>query len=86
MALINCPDCGSDVSDQAAACPKCARPINKQATIETPRTNRSVAGGVAIVSIAMLLAAFVFRHVVPLIGAAWIVVVIIMFRWYYRDE
>jgi hypothetical protein len=27
MALVRCPDCGSEVSDQAAACPQCARPI-----------------------------------------------------------
>ena len=27
MALIQCPDCGVDVSDRAAACPKCACPI-----------------------------------------------------------
>lgn len=27
MALINCPDCGTEVSDAAEACPKCARPI-----------------------------------------------------------
>lgn len=27
MALINCPDCGTEVSDAATACPKCARPI-----------------------------------------------------------
>ena len=26
MALIACPDCGSQVSDLAAACPKCGRP------------------------------------------------------------
>ena len=29
MALINCPDCGSEVSDRAAMCPKCACPIAK---------------------------------------------------------
>lgn len=29
MALINCPDCGTEVSDAAAACPKCARPITR---------------------------------------------------------
>lgn len=28
MALISCPDCGTQVSDAAAACPKCARPIS----------------------------------------------------------
>ena len=27
MALIRCPDCRSDVSDIAPACPKCGRPI-----------------------------------------------------------
>lgn len=27
MALIDCPDCATRISDQAAACPQCARPI-----------------------------------------------------------
>jgi len=27
MALITCPDCGREVSDQATACPQCARPL-----------------------------------------------------------
>lgn len=27
MALIKCPDCARDVSDQAPACPNCGRPI-----------------------------------------------------------
>jgi hypothetical protein len=26
MALLRCPDCGRDVSDQAPACPGCGRP------------------------------------------------------------
>ena len=26
MALIKCPDCGEEFSDQAAACPNCGRP------------------------------------------------------------
>ena len=29
MALINCPECGRQVSDQAAACPECGYPIRK---------------------------------------------------------
>lgn len=29
MALINCPDCSSSVSDQAASCVKCGRPIRR---------------------------------------------------------
>jgi len=27
MALISCPDCQTDISDLAAACPKCGRPL-----------------------------------------------------------
>jgi hypothetical protein len=27
MPLIKCPDCGTDVSDRAVACPKCAAPL-----------------------------------------------------------
>lgn len=30
MALIKCPDCGTEVSDSAAACPKCARVISQR--------------------------------------------------------
>lgn len=26
MALITCPDCNTEMSDQAPACPKCGRP------------------------------------------------------------
>ena len=27
MALIKCPECGTEVSDKAAACPRCGNPI-----------------------------------------------------------
>lgn len=29
MALVYCPECGTQSSDQAIACPKCAYPISK---------------------------------------------------------
>ncbi|MBQ6257295.1 MAG: zinc ribbon domain-containing protein [Clostridia bacterium] len=32
MALINCPECGKKVSDQAVACPDCGYPIAKANT------------------------------------------------------
>jgi uncharacterized membrane protein YvbJ len=32
MALIRCPECGTEVSDKAEECPKCAYPINKTYT------------------------------------------------------
>src|SRR5262245_16623393 len=30
MALINCPECGKEISDQAVACPECAYPLQQQ--------------------------------------------------------
>lgn len=42
MALISCPDCSTEVSDMAAACPKCARPIaSQQSTIVNMREPES---------------------------------------------
>lgn len=29
MALINCPECGKEISDKAASCPNCGLPIEK---------------------------------------------------------
>lgn len=29
MALINCPECGKEISDKAASCPNCGNPINQ---------------------------------------------------------
>lgn len=39
MALINCPECGKQVSDRAASCPVCGCPIN--ATAAVPQIDRS---------------------------------------------
>lgn len=30
MALFNCPECGKEISDKAAACPHCGCPVSKQ--------------------------------------------------------
>jgi DNA-directed RNA polymerase subunit RPC12/RpoP len=30
MALVTCPECGTEVSDQAKACPKCGAPVGKK--------------------------------------------------------
>ena len=34
MALIECPECGREVSDKARACPKCACPLRRVQLIE----------------------------------------------------
>jgi hypothetical protein len=35
MALITCPDCKSECSDQAPACPKCGRPLGGEKSVLT---------------------------------------------------
>ena len=37
MALIDCPDCGKNVSDSAPACPNCGRPIAKASAPPPPQ-------------------------------------------------
>ena len=34
MALITCPECGREISDQATSCPNCGYPINNTATVQ----------------------------------------------------
>jgi hypothetical protein len=70
MPLIRCPDCGTEVSDQAAACIKCGRPIG--AAKQPDPTARNPAGSlprwllvVAIAAAAYLL--FVGRNPVDFI-------------------
>ena len=43
MALIDCPECGTSVSDKAVVCPKCGYPMKPMADL-TPATRRPVRG------------------------------------------
>ncbi|MDQ4123186.1 MAG: zinc-ribbon domain-containing protein [Acidobacteriota bacterium] len=36
MALVICPECGNEVSDQAVACPKCGRPFEMPTVVVPP--------------------------------------------------
>ena len=42
MALINCPECGAEVSDKAEKCPKCAFPIKDSAQKRCPECGTQV--------------------------------------------
>jgi uncharacterized membrane protein YvbJ len=35
MALINCPECGATISDQAISCPRCAFPLQNNVSQES---------------------------------------------------
>lgn len=51
MALINCPECTTQVSDRALSCPKCAYPI-AQAPSESKRQRSSGSNDFQVVSVA----------------------------------
>ena len=40
MALINCPECGRQISDQAKNCPDCGYPIKSEVIIIDERKDR----------------------------------------------
>ena len=58
MSITPCPECHRDISDQAAACPHCGRPMKAPAidplcqkcNIPMVRTQRRTGGAVLIVS------------------------------------
>jgi len=65
MALINCPDCGTEVSDAAAVCPKCARPIAPagvpvRSTPSTPPTSKKGAGAGSVLLVILLVGGWVY--------------------------
>ena len=37
MALINCPECGKEISDQVKNCPNCGYPLKKKKNISLPK-------------------------------------------------
>lgn len=43
MALIKCSECGNEVSDRAAACPRCGAPTEPAGVVPTPAAPSSVA-------------------------------------------
>ena len=78
MALIACPDCGSTVSDAAASCLECGRPI-RATPLAATRTAKilktttqggdSRAGCLAVAGIVLLFVAFPLGVIVLLSGA-----------------
>jgi len=66
MALINCPECSTQVSDKAISCPSCGCPISTpahatQATVASPVVTLSKNRGTYII-LAILFGAFGFHN------------------------
>jgi hypothetical protein len=54
MALIKCPDCGSQVSSSALACPSCGCPIANAKTAQKPKRHAGLTLFVVIFGIGLL--------------------------------
>ena len=64
MAMINCPECGKQVSDKAASCPNCGNPLHK--TPACPKCgsyNVSVISGVSKAASVALVGVFAANKV-----------------------
>jgi len=72
MALIKCPDCGTEVSDSAAACPKCACPIS--ARLPAPAADPAY---VPVVPPREILIGNVIASVALVAVCAWLILVVI---------
>lgn len=69
MALINCKECGKEVSDKANTCPNCGAPIKEDEIKKEVKAGIKVTKKLAIVLIIalslILIYAFIFGYFIP---------------------
>lgn len=58
MALTKCPDCGSDISTEAPACPKCGRPNSKPKKAASSAGSGCAAVLLAVIVVGILISVF----------------------------
>lgn len=56
MPLINCPDCGNNISDRAASCIHCGAPIASRAVTRQPLTPLAKVLALALIAACLLIA------------------------------
>ena len=64
MALVKCPECFSDISEDATFCPHCGKPIKEQKSQAPVVVSRRSGGGFFGTLIAIILAFFIIWYVV----------------------
>jgi len=88
MALINCPECGNQISDKAVSCPHCGTPIAAiQSDISKPvvikpkyKTQRLFAVALTLISLVVLMATkgSIVWGLLFFAGLAWFIVLRIL--------
>jgi RNA polymerase subunit RPABC4/transcription elongation factor Spt4 len=61
MALVNCSECGKEMSSEAAACPSCGKPTKK-------KSQQTQVSGIVIVIILLVVAAAIVGALKPEAG------------------
>ena len=49
MALINCPECGKEISDEAKSCPNCGKPLKVKREIKINKKKLGIVIGIIVV-------------------------------------
>ena len=60
MALIQCSECGKEISDQISACPHCGYPVQKQTDENKGKNKKKLLLPVIIAGIILVLIAIIF--------------------------
>ncbi len=100
MAIIKCPECGTEVSDKAEKCPKCSFPISKQMVVEKVQTIEQTSKGLkkqlifAVLSVIIGIIALgvsggssggsFFGGALIFIGIIWLIVAKIRIWWNHK--
>ena len=66
MAIIKCPECGQEISDQSRNCIHCGYPLKKQkGTVLKEHRNKILAVGAVFLGICAVIVLITFFHYLP---------------------
>ena len=96
MAMIKCPECGTEVSDKAEKCPKCAYPIQSTQTEEKTQTIQQTSKKLKkhiIFSVLALIVGVIFLFIksiswlgvlLIIVGIAWYIITKFNIWWRHK--
>ncbi len=94
MALIKCPECGTEVSDKAKTCPKCAYPIaddNTEQEVQTVEmTGKKYKAQVPIAWLLIIIGSILactgsmWGVWTAVIGLVWLIIVKSLIWWHHE--
>jgi len=69
MALIDCDECGSEISDRALSCPRCGTPLREpQPQMPYREENRKLGSAAKFFGLALLALGLFMTGTIPILG------------------